>query len=144
MKTEHTGKTLYITEKDLEGLVLLLDIYILRNPDQYEYFEKLINDLDKATIIDEELVPDELVIINSKVSVIDLDLNKKMTFDLVSSYAVDPDNQKVSGLTPMGAAVLGYRTGDTVECNLPACKRRLKIDKVLHTRKEPGRMKLLT
>lgn len=136
MKSENMEKTMYITEQDLEDLVLLLDMYILRNNDKYDHIEKLINDLDKAAVIDQELVPDELVIMDSRVSVKDLDSNNIMTFDLVSSEDSDLDNGKVSVLTQMGTAVFGYRTGDTVEFNLQTSMRRLKIVKVLHLFKE--------
>jgi len=136
MRSENIQKSIYITEQDLECLILLLDIHILRNNDQEDHIEKLINNLDKANIIDEELVPDELVIINSRVSVTDLDSRKKLTFDLLSNEIADLADGKVSVLAPMGAAVLGYRTGDIVELSILKLKKRFKIEGVLHKKQD--------
>ncbi|MGA1865038.1 MAG: GreA/GreB family elongation factor [bacterium] len=134
MRSENIQKSIYITEQDLENLILLLDIYILRNNDQEDHIEKLINNLDKANIIDEELVTDELVIINSRVSVTDLDSKKRLTFDLLSSEVADLADGNLSVLAPMGAAVLGCRTGDIIELSILKRNKRFKIEGVLHKR----------
>jgi len=51
---------------------------------------------------------------------------------------MDLDKRKVSVFAPIGAAVLGARTGDIVEWDFLQCKRRLKIEKVLHRTKKQG------
>jgi regulator of nucleoside diphosphate kinase len=43
----------------------------------------------------------------------------------------DVDTGKVSVISPVGTAVLGYAEGDTIEWSVPAGKRRLRIEKIL-------------
>jgi regulator of nucleoside diphosphate kinase len=140
MKSEQIAKTIYITEQDLECLELILDMSILKNDGLGDDFGNLLDHLDNAAIIDQELAIDELVVMNSRVSVRFLDSNRKITFDLVRPEGADLNNDRVSVLAPMGAAVLGCRIGDIVEFNVVEGRKRLKIEKVLN--KNPGNWKL--
>ncbi len=45
--------------------------------------------------------------------------NATMTFMLVSQFESDPAHQKLSTTSPIGQAILGKKTGDTVTVNLP-------------------------
>ena len=74
---------LYITQKDMERLEPVLDAALQRNTQQKDNIEKLMDDLDRANIVDDMEVPDDVVIMNSEVTVIDLDSNEPMTFALV-------------------------------------------------------------
>jgi regulator of nucleoside diphosphate kinase len=89
------------------------------------------DDLDRADIVDDMDMPDDVVIMNSEVTVIDLDSKQQMTFALVFPENADLDEKKISILAPVGSAVLGYRVGDIVEWRVPLCKRRLMIDRVI-------------
>ncbi|NLA76061.1 MAG: nucleoside diphosphate kinase regulator [Deltaproteobacteria bacterium] len=132
---------LYITQKDMERLEPVLDAALQRNTQQKDNIEKLMDDLDRANIVDDMEVPDDVVIMNSEVTVIDLDSNEPMTFALVFPENADLDDKKVSILAPVGSAVLGYRAGDTVEWVVPLCKKRLKIDRVIQHPEKPKQKK---
>ncbi|NLD37077.1 MAG: nucleoside diphosphate kinase regulator [Desulfatiglans sp.] len=122
---------IYITEKDIERLEPVLDAALQKNSQQRENIERLLDDLDRADIVDDIDVPDDVVIMNSEVTVIDLDSKQQMTFALVFPENADLDDKKISILAPVGSAVLGYRVGDIVEWRVPLCKKRLKIDSVI-------------
>jgi len=134
-------KKLYITGYDMERLELILDAALQKNHNQYDNIRKLMDDLDRADIVDEKDVPDDVVLMNSQVSVMDLDSNEKMTFKLVFPEEANLDRKKVSILAPVGSAVLGYRTGDIVEWEVPSRKRRLKIAKVTQKSKDNTNIK---
>jgi regulator of nucleoside diphosphate kinase len=75
---------------------------------------------------------------NSRVRLRDLDSGEKMQISLVYPSAADASAKKVSVLAPIGTAILGYRTGDTIEWEVPAGVRRLKIEDVLYQPEASG------
>jgi len=121
-----------MTEQDMVRLELILDSALQRNDSQRENVKRLMEDLNRASIIDAENVPHDVVTMNSVVCVADVDSGEEMTFTLVYPEAADLSQEKVSVLAPIGSAVLGYRTGDMVEWKVPSGQRRLKIEKVFH------------
>ena len=133
---------MYVTEQDMVRLELILDSALQRNDCQRENVKRLMEDLDRASIIDAEDVSHDLVTMNSVVCVVDADSGEKMTFTLVYPEAADLSQGKVSVLAPVGSAVLGYRTGDVVEWKVPSGQRRLKIEKVLHEPEAAGNHEL--
>jgi regulator of nucleoside diphosphate kinase len=72
------------------------------------------------------------------VSLRDLDSGEQMQVSLVYPSAADAAAKKISILAPIGTAILGYRTGDTVEWEVPAGVRRLKIEDVLYQPEASG------
>jgi len=132
MEGKQVERNLYVTEHDMVRLELILDSALQRNDSQRENVKRLMEDLDRASIIDAEDVPHDVVTMNSVVCVADVDSGEEMTFTLVYPEAADLSQEKVSVLAPVGSAVLGYRTGDMVEWKVPSGHRRLKIEKVIH------------
>jgi len=132
MEGKQVEENLYVTEQDMERLELILDSALQRNDSQRENVRRLMEDLDRASIIDAEDVPHDVVTMNSVVCVADVDSGEEMTFTLVYPEGADLSQEKVSVLAPVGSAVLGYRTGDMVEWKVPSGQRRLKIEKVFH------------
>lgn len=122
---------LYITQNDMERLEPVLDAALQKNSQQRDNIERLMDDLDRADIVDDMDIPDDVVTMNSEVTVIDLDSKQQMTFALVFPENAALDDKKISILAPVGSAVLGYRVGDIVEWRVPLCKKRLKIDRVI-------------
>ena len=107
-------------------------MYPQKNDHEKENVKRLSEDLDRASIINAKNAPHDVVTMNSKVCVMDVDTGEEMTFTLVFPEAADLSKGKVSVLAPVGSAVLGYRTGDMVEWKVPSGKRRLSIKRVLY------------
>jgi regulator of nucleoside diphosphate kinase len=42
------------------------------------------------------------------------------------------DEHRVSVLAPLGTAILGYRSGDVIEWQMPGRTRRLQVERVLY------------
>jgi regulator of nucleoside diphosphate kinase len=75
---------------------------------------------------------------NSRVRLRDLDSGEQMEVSLVYPAAADVKSNKVSVLAPIGTAILGYRTGDTIDWEVPAGLRRLKVEDVLYQPEASG------
>jgi transcription elongation factor GreA len=75
--------------------------------------------LRKAQVVVEDN-NNETVKIGKKVVVKDLVHNKKNEYTLVGSMEADPDQKRISNVSPVGKALLGKHKGETVEVNTPA------------------------
>jgi transcription elongation factor GreA len=52
------------------------------------------------------------------------------TFYMVGAKEADPRNGRISNESPIGAALIGHRVGETVEVNTPGGKMKFKILKI--------------
>jgi len=119
-----------ITKNDHKKLThLIADRLEVSTPDR-EYLESLESELDRAKIVEEETLPADVVAMNSRVTVKDLDTGDTKVYRLVFPAQSRTENT-VSVLAPIGTAMLGYRVGDTIHWRVPRGVRRLKIVQVL-------------
>jgi regulator of nucleoside diphosphate kinase len=124
---------IYITEFDkkrLKGLIKFAeerwDNKVLR------YLEDLDAELDRAEVVKPEEIPTDVITMNSTFRLNDLDTGEEVVYTLVFPADADSRNRKISVLAPIGTAVLGYRVGDTVEWEVPAGIKRLKVDEIVY------------
>lgn len=89
--------------------------------------EKLIKE---AEVIDETTLSNDVVNIGSFVRVYDYDMDEEDEYQLVGSTDVDPDNNKVSYESPIGAALLHKAVGDVVTVEIPDGTIEMKILKI--------------
>jgi len=122
---------IFITEEDLERLRLLLDPAKMSMGTDQESLEMLEGELDRAQIVSPSRVPAEVVTMNSKVRVKDLDTGKDATYTLVFPRDADFTQGKISVLAPVGTAILGYRTGDVIKWRVPGGRRTLRVEEIL-------------
>ena len=80
---------------------------------------KLENMLRNAKIIDEDEISTDVVGIGSKITVKDLEYNEEMEYTIVGSAEADPFNGRISNESPVGSALLGHKSGDTVDVAVP-------------------------
>lgn len=90
--------------------------------DQAQLEERILrieNMIRNASIIDEEDISTDKVSLGSKVSVKDLENDLDMEFTVVGSAETDPYDGRISNESPVGAALLGRKSGETVEVRVP-------------------------
>jgi regulator of nucleoside diphosphate kinase len=84
----------------------------------------LYDELDAAIVVEDDLLPDDVVRMNTKITFVDLDTGVESTIELVYPHEVQGDAGRVSILAPVGAALLGLRVGEAIEWPLPNGRRR--------------------
>jgi len=89
-------------------------------------------ELNRAIIVAKDAFPPNVVRLNSLVSVLDLESNKVMEFTLVMPHEADIHQRKVSVLTPMGTAMIGFRKAEEVQWKVPAGLKRFRILEVVN------------
>ncbi len=87
-------------------------------------------ELDRARIVAPADVPPDVITINSRAELIDLETGEHMDFALVLPAHANIDEGKISILAPLGTAMLGYRAGDEFHWPVPFGVRKLKITQV--------------
>ena len=75
--------------------------------------------LRNSEIISEQTGTDKIMI-GSTVTVRDIELDEVDTYMIVGSTEADPDNNKISDESPLGAAILNKTAGVTVQVHAPA------------------------
>jgi regulator of nucleoside diphosphate kinase len=87
-------------------------------------------ELRRAVIVDPKEVPADVITMNSRAELLDLDSGETVTFRLVFPPEANIEEEKISVLAPIGAGMLGYRAGDVFEWKVPEGVRRMKVTKV--------------
>jgi regulator of nucleoside diphosphate kinase len=75
--------TIYVTEFDLKRLSRLLNSAWLWNKKDMDYLTKLEEELERAQIVSPQDIPGDVVTMNSRARIKDLDSNEEMVFALV-------------------------------------------------------------
>lgn len=111
-----------ITEEDYK----LLKPYVDKLPDRNEEMS-LAHELKRAVIVTKDAFPKHCVKLNSRVSILDLDTQKVLEFTIVMPEHADIKQNKISIITPMGAALIGFRKSEEVRWKVPAGLKRFRI-----------------
>lgn len=90
---------------------------------------KLVGEMESARICDESDMPEDVIRFNTTVTIVS-EGGWHRKFKLVMPMDSDVKNNKISILTPMGAAVIGYCEGDTLIWEFPSGEQKLTIEKV--------------
>jgi transcription elongation factor GreA len=88
---------------------------------------KLETTLARAKIIDAKDLPNDKIYILSRVKLKDLKDNQMHEYLLVSPEESNFEENKISVTSPIGKALLGKKTGDTVDITVPAGMLKYQI-----------------
>jgi regulator of nucleoside diphosphate kinase len=134
-----SGSKIYITEFDLKRLKGLVkfaqenwDKRVVQNLDELE------DELDRAEIVKPEDIPTDVITMNSTFRLRDMDSGQESVYTLVFPGKADSESGKISILAPVGTAVLGCRVGDSVEWEVPAGLKRLKVEGIVYQPEAEG------
>lgn len=76
-------------------------------------------------------MPEDVVIMNSTIEILDMEDNESIRYVLVYPWESDVDSCKISILAPIGTAIIGYRQGDEILWKVPGGTRKLKLTTVI-------------
>jgi len=136
------SRTIYITSADREKLQKLINEEKQFNVNNKEYLKDLEHELDRACVVPATEIPHDVITMNSKVLLKDLDSGEEMTYTLTYPADADLMEDKISVLAPVGTAILGYRVGDVLEWRVPAGKVRLRVEAILYQPEATGNFDL--
>lgn len=132
------GREIIITSLDRERLMAILNSPAeQRGPDR-EHLSELRTELERATVVEPGEVPADVITMNSRFQVRDLASGELHEYALVYPHQADITSGLISILAPIGTALLGYRSGDTVEWKVPSGTRVLKVESILYQPESSG------
>jgi regulator of nucleoside diphosphate kinase len=123
-------KEIHITSQDKQRLENLLAEVAVSDPRARGDLNALVEELHRATIVDPKDVPADVITMNSRADLLDLDSAENVTFTLVFPSDANVEEGKISVLAPIGAGMLGYRVGDGFEWNVPSGVRRMRVTRI--------------
>ncbi|NJD38599.1 MAG: nucleoside diphosphate kinase regulator [Geobacter sp.] len=138
MKKSTVARQIYITDFDLQRLEELIEAATARSTRDSSNIEQLEEELLKAEVVDPAGIPPDVVTMNSKVCLKDLDSGEELEYTLVFPPEANLAAGKISILAPVGTAMFGYRAGDRISWAVPGGTRKLKIKKVLYQPEAAG------
>lgn len=121
--------TITISQFDKKRLLSLIDGWEA-DPQDRGHIDDLVVELDRANVVEPTEIPPDVVTMNSRVRLTDIDASTTQTITIVFPGMANSDEGKISILAPLGTAILGYRVGSVVEWNVPSGLRRLRIDAI--------------
>lgn len=127
-------RTIYITQADMTRLRKLIESMSSSRDD----LQKLSAELNQAEVVAPAEIPNDVITMNSKAQLLDLEDNELMTYTLVFPGKADVDAGLISVLAPIGTAMLGHRVGDEFEWHVPAGPIRLRVESVLYQPEAAG------
>ena len=83
--------------------------------------------LSRAYFVERTNHSDDTVVFGARVQVKDLDLGEEEAFELVGPGDEDYNNNKILTSSPIGQGLLGRKTGEVVEIQVPMGKLRFEI-----------------
>jgi len=83
-----------------------------------------------ARVLDESTIDTSKVSILTKVTVLNLNTKKAMTYKIVSEKEADLKAGKISITSPIGKGLLGKKVGETAEVQAPAGVIKFKIEEI--------------
>jgi regulator of nucleoside diphosphate kinase len=131
-------RTIYITEYDHLRLRQLINEAGSTDYRGSEYLENLELELEKSKVVTPKEVPPDVVTMNTKVRLVDLEENDEMEYTLVFPDQADLSQNKISVLAPLGTAMLGYREGDTFSFKTPRGEAKMKVKEIIYQPEASG------
>jgi len=93
----------------------------------------LVNELEKAEIVNDEEIGSDVIRLNSYFEIEESVSKRIMRFLLTMPKQANMEEKKISVLSPLGVALFGFRQGMEIEWVLPGGLKKLKILKVTNT-----------
>ena len=132
------NKKIYITESDMERLQDFLAAPITAGGRDKGHLTELAKELNRAEVVPPKNIPGDVITMNSRVRLVDLDLGEELVYTLVFPDKADAREKKISILAPIGTAMIGYRVGDIITWKVPKGVRRLRVEEVLYQPEASG------
>jgi regulator of nucleoside diphosphate kinase len=134
------SRQIYITENDKNKLKKLIVSAVLEGLQSDKSFGHLRDEIEKAKVLEGRKFPQNVITMNSK-ALISINGNEE---EVTLVYPQDADliENKISILSPIGTAILGYSEGDTIQWSVPSGMTEIHIKEVLYQPEASGDLHL--
>lgn len=92
--------------------------------------KELEDKISRAEIIDVKTLKGDSVKFGATVTIVDVDTDEESSYQIVSEYEADLKARKISMTAPIARALIGKKTGDSIEVVTPGGTRSYEVLKV--------------
>jgi regulator of nucleoside diphosphate kinase len=100
--------------------------------------ESLAAELEQAKIVEPQEMPHNVVTMNSKVKISFVESGKRVELKIVYPQDADIKQNLISIFSPVAAALIGYKEGDTIDWIVPSGPTRIKVDEIVYQPEAAG------
>lgn len=138
MKERTSSRLIFITDYDMHRLEALIVNANSKASRDSRYLDELREELLKAEVVDPADIPHDVITMNTRVSLHDMNSREDFVYTLVFPGDADLDSGRISVLAPVGTAMIGYRKGDRITWPVPGGVKKLKVKKILYQPEAAG------
>lgn len=138
MKENTSNRQIFITEYDMQRLDVLIETEGAKPSRNSRNLEELGEELLRAEVVDPAGIPPDVITMNSKVCLQDMDSGEDLVYTLVFPRDANLESGRISVLAPVGTAMIGYRQGDLITWPVPGGLKKLKVKKILYQPEASG------
>lgn len=121
---------IYLTTEDHQIISTLLASIKANSEKEKNSFDGLKFELNRAVIVEEKELPENVVRLNSTVTIRNKSNNSREKWTLTLPKDADSDGRKLSILAPIGSAIIGLSEGEEIEWETPGGKVLIAIESV--------------
>ncbi len=123
-------RKVFITATDRQRLSDMVETALAGKNRDTLFLKELARELATAETIDPKAVPANVVTMNSRVVVRDVETGEISEYTLVFPEKADVSQGRLSVVSPIGTAILGYAKGDTITWQTPGGPRQIRIEEI--------------
>ncbi len=135
-------KELIINRLDAERIMQNISKFKSGKPYSVSDIERLVEELNRATVMAPEEMPSDIITMHSVVKVKYVNNDKSVTLQLVYPEEANIQENKVSIFAPIATALLGYKKGDIINWRIPGGKVKIKVEDILYQPEAAGEFQL--
>ena len=126
-----------VTQFDKYRLIKLLD----KKKPHDDFDKALLVELSRGKLVSSTAVPPDVITMNSEIRFVD-ENGDDWEYWLVFPEDADLTMNKISILSPIGCALLGYQVSDTITLHTPHGRKDLTVKEVIHQPEREGNFDL--
>ncbi|GCD12150.1 nucleoside diphosphate kinase regulator [Clostridium tagluense] len=121
------SRKIFITKSDKHKLLEIINKY--EDSKNKQNLKDLEAEINRADVTSPEQLPSDVITMNTKVILLVGDTEEEI--NLVYPSEADISKNKISVLSPIGTAILGYCEGSIIEWKVPDGTVQIEVKKVL-------------
>jgi regulator of nucleoside diphosphate kinase len=138
MQPRTDSRQIFMTDFDLERLEEVINNASRRASRDGKHLDELEEELMKAEVVTPAGIPPDVITMNSRVCLQDLETGEELVYTLVFPGDADVEQGRISVLAPIGTAMIGYRTGDCITWRVPGGMKKLRVQGILYQPEAAG------
>lgn len=124
---QNLNKQLIVLRDDYEAIMNYLKLGLGKNRFNRKDVEDMQAELKRSKLVEKEELPVDVVRLNSTVTIKDEQETNVLQVTVVTPENADIKKRRISFMSPIGTALLGFKKGEKVSWKVPAGRKTFTI-----------------